>query len=82
MLFYSGAAYTSEAIHQLNTFDWKSQVLPQYTEADASNDMLFSAGIGLTAGILMDGGLQLWFKRKDRIAAEGQRCWLLQPDSI
>ena len=80
MLFYSGAAYASEAIHQLNTFDWKSQVLPQYTEADASNDMLLSAGIGLTAGILMDGGLQLWFKRKDRIAAEGILAAELAPD--
>lgn len=80
MLFYSGAAYTSEAIHQLNTFDWKSQVLPQYTEADASNDMLLSAGIGLTAGIVMDGGLQLWFKRKDRIAAEGILAAELAPD--
>ena len=60
MAMYTIMSSATEAIHQFNTFDFKNQVLPDYTMGNAVADVFISGLLGGAIGGTVDIGVRAW----------------------
>ena len=80
MAMYTIMASATEAIHQFHTFDFKNQVLPDYTMGNAVADVFISGLLGGAIGGTVDIGVRAWNRHQATDLAN--KLTLIRPQTI